>query len=154
MAKITAPLLPSTADLLGQFGERLRLARLRRRLPAKQLAQRAGMTPMTLRSLERGGVGVTIGAYLSVMQILGIEKDLDLVASIDLDGRALQDARLQPKKAVPAQAPAYSATQLVSEPNRHYGKQTANWVGAGGFASSVDLATLIDAEPKKHLKRP
>ena len=55
MAKTIAHLLPSTTELLRSFGDRLRLARLRRRLTAKQVAKRAGMAPMTLRSLERGG---------------------------------------------------------------------------------------------------
>jgi serine/threonine-protein kinase HipA len=87
MAKKTAALLPTTDDLLRQLGERLRLARLRRRLAAKQVAERAGMSPMTLRSLERGGAGVTMGAYLSVMQVLGIEKDLDLIGKADPVGR-------------------------------------------------------------------
>jgi len=52
------------------------------------------MAPMTLRSLERGGSGVTIGAYLAVMQVLGIERDLDLLGQVDPLGRELQDARL------------------------------------------------------------
>lgn len=99
MAKKTSELLPATAELLRQFGDRLRLARLRRRLSAKQVAERAGMAPMTLRSLERGGAGVTMGAYLAVMQVLGIEKDLDLVGSQDSVGRNLQDAQL-PRHAV------------------------------------------------------
>lgn len=94
MAKKTAALLPSTDELLRQFGDRLRLARLRRRLSAKQVAERAGMAPMTLRSLERGGSGVTMGAYLAVMQVLGIEKDLDLLGKADPVGRELQDAQL------------------------------------------------------------
>jgi transcriptional regulator with XRE-family HTH domain len=94
MAKKTAPLLPASAGLLRQFGDRLRLARLRRRLPAKQVAERAGMAPMTLRSLERGGSGVTMGAYLAVMQVLGIEKDINLLGQADAVGRELQDARL------------------------------------------------------------
>ena len=94
MAKKTAPLLPGTDELLRQFGDRLRLARRRRRLAAKQVAERAGMAPMTLRSLERGGSGVTIGAYLAVMQVLGIEKDLDSLGKADLVGRDLQDADL------------------------------------------------------------
>jgi transcriptional regulator with XRE-family HTH domain len=94
MAQKTAALLPVTGELLRRFGDRLRLARLRRRLSAKQVAERAGMAPMTLRSLERGGSGVTIGAYLAVMQVLGIEQDLDLLGRSDPVGRELQDARL------------------------------------------------------------
>ena len=93
MPRKVAALLPSTDELLRQLGDRLRLARLRRRLSAKQVAARAGMAPMTLRSLERGGAGVTIGAYVAVMQVLGVEKDLDLLVKADPIGRALQDCR-------------------------------------------------------------
>lgn len=56
------------------------------------------MTLVTLRNLERGGSGVR-GAYLSVMQVLGLEKDFDLLARADAFGRELQDARLHaPRK--------------------------------------------------------
>lgn len=107
MAKKTAPLLPATDELLRRFGDRLRLARQRRRLTAKQVAERAGMSPMTLRGLERGGAGVTMGAYLSVMQVLGIERDLDLLGQEDPVGRQLQDARLPSRvKAAPPTAVA------------------------------------------------
>ena len=64
MAQKTSPLLPATEDHLHRFGERLRLARRRRRLSSKQGSERAGMAPMTLRSLERGGSGVTTFALL------------------------------------------------------------------------------------------
>lgn len=99
MAKRTAALLPSTTELLRLLGDRLRLARKRRRLTARRVAERAGVAPMTLRSLERGGSGVTIGTYLAVMQVLGIEHDIAQLAAADPVGRELQDAQLSvPRK--------------------------------------------------------
>ena len=145
MAKKTAPLLPQTDELLHQFGDRLRLARRRRRLSAKQVAERAGMAPMTLRSLERGGSGVTMGAYVAVMQVLGIEKDLDLLAMADPLGRELQDARLTPVRK--ATAPIWP--ELPSEPTSPerpapVGDAERDWIEQGGFTSSEMLAGLID----------
>jgi transcriptional regulator with XRE-family HTH domain len=166
MAKKTAPLLPSTDTLLRQFGDRLRVARLRRRLPAKQVAERAGMAPMTLRSLERGGSGVTMGAYLAVMQVLGIEKDLDLLGKADPLGRELQDAQLPParaKAATPAplrKVPANTSPRRVREtPSQTIKKplkpptDARDWIKKSGFASADALAGLIDpsvsSTPKK-----
>ncbi len=142
MAQKTAPLLPSTDALLCQFGDRLRLARQRRRLSAKQVAERAGMSPMTLRSLERGGSGVTMGAYLAVMQVLGIENDLGLLGAADPQGRELQDARLTRRKAAPAEPTVrrMPAAAAVPQPETIGGK---NWREQGGFADSQALAGLI-----------
>jgi len=109
MAKKTAPLLPASSRLLVEFGERLKLARLRRKLTAKQVAERAGMSPMTLRSLEGGGSGVTMGAYLAVMQVLGLQGDLEKLAAADSFGRQLQDARLVKPRSTKRVAPRSSA---------------------------------------------
>ena len=62
MAQRTAPLLPPSEALLRQLGERLRLARLRRRLTASRVAERAGMSRVTLRGIERGAVDPALAA--------------------------------------------------------------------------------------------
>lgn len=54
MAKKTANLLPVTALLLPDFGERSKLGHLSRKLTAKQLPERTGLRPLTLRSLDGG----------------------------------------------------------------------------------------------------
>lgn len=154
MAKKTAPLLPATNELLRQLGERLRLARLRRRLPAKQVAERAGMAPMTLRSLERGGSGVTMGAYLSVMQVLGIEKDLALLGKADPVGRELQDAQLpahtkttRPSLPPPAKLPA---TRKRPVP---VAGTTADVRHAVENSPQEQLRKLIDSLPSEQMRK-
>jgi transcriptional regulator with XRE-family HTH domain len=168
MARTVASLLPSTTRLLRQLGDRLRLARLRRRLTAKQVAERAGMTTMTLRSLERGGAGVTMGAYLAVMQVLGVEKDLELLARADPTGRELQDASLPARGKTSARvalSAAAATTPVPDEPQRGAATTTAKGGkhvagprkrgASNGFVSAQALAGLIDPEvpaPKKRAR--
>ena len=58
------------------------------------VAERAGISRNTLTKIERGEEGVAMGYYFRVLAILGLEKDLLLVAKDDELGRALQDAKL------------------------------------------------------------
>lgn len=143
MAKKTAPLLPMTELRLQQFGKRLRLVRLRRHLTGKQVAERAGMTPVTLRSLERGSSGVTIGAYLAVMQVLGVEADLDFLLKNDPLGRDLQDAALTRRSRGTRQKTASVAVPSPSTGKRQSQAIATDWMTDGSFTSTDNLAALI-----------
>lgn len=102
MAQKTAPLSPALEDILKELGENIKLARLRRKITTTMLAERAGMSRTTLRKVENGDSGVTLGAYASVLFSLGLEKDIQLVAKDDVLGRKLQDLGLiTPKHRVP-----------------------------------------------------
>jgi len=84
-------------NLLEELGERLRLARRRRRRTAEEVAARTGITRVTLRRVESGEPTVMMGTYLKVMAELGLAQDLVLVARDDAYGRRLQDQALQRK---------------------------------------------------------
>ena len=94
MGKAKTILLPKQQRVLDVLGENIKLARLRRDLSAEQVAERAGVARSTLVKVEKGSAGVTVGTYLKVLFVLGLEQDLVKVASDDLLGRRLQDAKL------------------------------------------------------------
>lgn len=92
--------MPSVAKVLAELGVNIRAARLRRRLSASQVAERAGITRQTVYAIEKGIATVAMGNYARVLFALGLEKDLLGIAEDDVLGRKLQDARLLlPKRA-------------------------------------------------------
>lgn len=98
MGKNKTVLLPSQQRILDTLGENLKLARLRRDLSAEQIAERAGIGRSTLVKIEKGDQGVSIGTYLKVLFVLGLDADLRNVAQDDRLGRRLQDAKLMIKE--------------------------------------------------------
>lgn len=94
-------LLPKHKKLLGELGENIKLARLRRKLSTAQISERANISRPTLHSIEKGSESVSIGLYLQVLVVLGLEKDLLLVAQDDQLGRKIQDANLTTNERAP-----------------------------------------------------
>lgn len=91
-------LLPNQQRTLDAFGENIKYARLRRDLSSVQVAERAGISRNTLIKIEKGDEGVAIGYYFRVLAVLGLDKDILLVAKDDEMGRRLQDAKLTVKE--------------------------------------------------------
>lgn len=85
---------PKAAKALAAMGENLRLARKRRKITARMMAERANLSLMTLRALERGAPHVSMANYMAVVACLGFQDDIAAVAANDVLGRDLQDAAL------------------------------------------------------------
>lgn len=102
MNKKTTTLMPKTQNILTQMGDQIRLARLRRHLTAELVAERAGISRVTLSNIEKGSPSVAIGSYAAVLHALnGMDKDLLLVAKDDELGRKLQDLELPARRRAP-----------------------------------------------------
>ena len=101
MKKRNTILLPRAQKPISVLGENIKLARLRRKFSAEQVAERANISRPTLVSIEKGNPNVTIGAYVKVLSVLGLENDILEVAKDDKLGRKLQDAGLLVKKRAP-----------------------------------------------------
>lgn len=111
MPRITPILFPPSTRQLVALGDRLRLARLRRQYSAESVAKRAGVARGTLSRVEAGDPGVSIATYASVLRVLGLHADLDLIARDDVLGRKLQDMELPIRKTAPRKpAPKMSST--------------------------------------------
>ncbi|MCB9653523.1 MAG: helix-turn-helix domain-containing protein [Deltaproteobacteria bacterium] len=106
---------PAVRRLLGELGENLRLARLRRGFSMALVAERAGMSLPTLRAIEHGEPGVTLGSYANVLHSLGLHEDLALIARDDELGRKLQDAELPTRRRAPKRTPVARSSKKVAK---------------------------------------
>ena len=99
--KTATILLPKNVQILKELGANIQLARLRRKWSAEQVAERAGISRKTVYNIEQGAATVAMGSYLQVLFVLGLEKDLLMVAATDPLGRKLQDAGIITAKRAP-----------------------------------------------------
>ena len=101
MPKKSIILLPETMEILEQMGTQIKYARLRRKLSAELVAERAGISRATLVSIEKGASSVALGCYAAVFHAPNsMDKDLVLGAKDYELGRKLHDLNLPVRKRV------------------------------------------------------
>lgn len=97
--KRKAVLFPKNQSFLSILGENIKLASKRRKYTQTLIAERTGLSRVTVRKIEQGDPTVSIGHYVAVLAVLGLASDLSLVAKDDELGRKLQDiSLLKPNK--------------------------------------------------------
>jgi transcriptional regulator with XRE-family HTH domain len=75
-----------TEEIMRKLGERIKRARLRRNIRVESLAKQAGISRGTLSSIEKGALSVSVGAWVAVLSVFGMEKDLENIA-VDTEGK-------------------------------------------------------------------
>jgi DNA-binding XRE family transcriptional regulator len=97
--KLTTPI--PVKKVLKKLGKDIREARLRRRIPVVLMADRVGISRVTLKSIEDGQPTVSMGLYASTLYVLGMLDRLKDIADIAFDtvGQALSSEEL-PKRIV------------------------------------------------------
>jgi transcriptional regulator with XRE-family HTH domain len=93
MSRPARTLFPDTERRARALGERLKAARLRRRMSESDMATRVLVSRSTLRRLEAGDLAVSIAVLARVLEVLTLDGDLDELANNDDLGHRLADAR-------------------------------------------------------------
>jgi len=90
---------------LRKLGKDIGDARKRRRITMELMAERAGISRVTLTKIEKGEATVSMGAYASVLFALGLVDHLQALADAgtDIVGRELEEENL-PKRVRPPQS--------------------------------------------------
>ncbi|MES9940084.1 MAG: helix-turn-helix transcriptional regulator [Candidatus Thiodiazotropha sp. 6PLUC2] len=96
--KRSAVVFPNNQKYLSQLGANIKLARKRRNYTQTLISERTGLSRLTIRKIEHGDPKVSLGHYVAVLSVLGLVKDLAMVASDDELGQKLQDIKLMSKK--------------------------------------------------------
>ena len=95
--KRSASIFPKNQKVLSLLGENIKLACKRRGYSQSLIAERTGLSRLTVRKIQQGDSTVSIGHYMAVLSVLGLVDDLAKVASDDELGRKLQDISLMGK---------------------------------------------------------
>lgn len=80
---------PDVAKIFRDLGERIRVARIRRKMRQQDLAIHADLSRSTIQAIEKGELSCSVGALFSVLWTLGLADAINLVADPGLDNTGL-----------------------------------------------------------------
>jgi transcriptional regulator with XRE-family HTH domain len=89
------PLSPQTAEAARLLGARIQLGRRERRWTLQELADRAGVTAVTMRKVERGDPSVRLGVAFEAATLAGVP-----LFDPDPSRRRLEAGRVEDRLAV------------------------------------------------------
>lgn len=97
--KKTSVLPIAARKAIHKLGSDIKEARIKRRITIVLMAERAGITPVTLAKAEKGDATVSMGIYAKILFVLGLIERLYNLADADVDevGKTLQLEQL-PKR--------------------------------------------------------
>lgn len=98
MARKTVILAYETEQVIKKMGNRIKKARLRRNIMAEELVEQVGISKGTLSAIERGETTVSMGAYVVVLEALGMADDFKFIAIDDEGKKTYQDMVLKQRK--------------------------------------------------------
>ena len=90
-------IMPKSRQILEEMGLNIRKARLRRKISAKLVCERANISRTTLWKIENGDPTVVIGAYVKVLAAINLQNDLLLVAKDEALAEFMADYELEKK---------------------------------------------------------
>jgi transcriptional regulator with XRE-family HTH domain len=96
MGKPVAPPSPPVLSAIRSLGTLVQVARKRRRLTQQGLAERAGLTRLTISKVENGHPGLALSAFLEILLVLDPDMVTALVDAVATDpmGETLERQRL------------------------------------------------------------
>jgi transcriptional regulator with XRE-family HTH domain len=79
------------ADQLSALGANLELARKRRHISRREMAERMMVNPKTVERMEKGDPSLGIGIVATALWVLGMQRRLGELVSPESDKTALQE---------------------------------------------------------------
>jgi transcriptional regulator with XRE-family HTH domain len=90
-SRSTKALPPAASDQLVKLGRDIAIARKRRRISMKSMAERMMVSLETVQRLEKGDASVGIGIVASALWVLGLSRRLGELAAPESDMTGMQE---------------------------------------------------------------